>query len=195
VPEPHGFAVRGIRHHQTLRCGIARVHRSVGDSETSAVRLRAGPSLTALRRAAVRFRFAPDAAASTASHAAFVTIATRPSCRVGTARLIGLICSSDTAERARFSSRPRAGRDRNLFAAKILGEGTLRESISHCVCGSSPALQHSRKELRSFRSPRRTRRWILTISVAQSPHLNEIAQSKPRLGASCLPSALIGFGR
>ena len=83
VPGPHGFAVRGIRHHQTLRCGIARVHRSVGDNETSAVRLRAGRSLTALRRAALRFRFAPDAAASTASHAAFVTIATRSSCRVG----------------------------------------------------------------------------------------------------------------
>ena len=33
--------------------------------------------------AALRFRFAPDAATSTASHAAFVTIATRPSCRVG----------------------------------------------------------------------------------------------------------------
>jgi hypothetical protein len=35
---------------------------------------------------ALRFRFTPDAAASTASHPAFVTIAIRPSCRDRTGR-------------------------------------------------------------------------------------------------------------
>ena len=60
VSGPHGFAVR-----------------------FSAVRL---ARCTRSRKTALRTLFAPDAAASTTSRLAFVTIAIRPSCRDGTAR-------------------------------------------------------------------------------------------------------------
>ena len=63
VPGPHGFAVR----------------------ETASFVLRAG-CIAHGSRPALRSRLRADAAASTASHPAFVTIAIRPSCREGTGR-------------------------------------------------------------------------------------------------------------
>jgi hypothetical protein len=59
---------------------------------TNAVRLRADSSLTAT--AALRSPLRADAVASTASRPAFVTIAIRPFCRVETAGLKALICST-----------------------------------------------------------------------------------------------------
>ena len=47
---------------------------------------------------ALRSRPAPDAAASTASRPTFVTIAIRPSCRDGMARILPLICPTAQAE-------------------------------------------------------------------------------------------------
>jgi hypothetical protein len=41
---------------------------------------------------------APGAVASTASHPAFVTIAKRPSCRVGRAELVEMICPTEQEE-------------------------------------------------------------------------------------------------
>jgi hypothetical protein len=66
VSGPHGFAVRfsAVRPARYIRSRIT----------------------------ALRTLFAPDAAASTASHPAFVTIAIRPSCRNETGELIELIC-------------------------------------------------------------------------------------------------------
>ena len=62
--------------------------------------LRAG---IAHERLALRSPVRADAAASTASHPAFVTIAIRPSCRERTGELVALICP--TAEAKYFSQR------------------------------------------------------------------------------------------
>jgi hypothetical protein len=58
--------------------------------------LRAGSSLTGQTRPAIPFH--ADAAASTASHPAFVTIATRPSCRVRRGELVEMICPTAQGE-------------------------------------------------------------------------------------------------
>jgi hypothetical protein len=67
--------------------------------------------LRAVYRSRVRSRPAitlrADAAASTASHPAFVTIAIRPSCRVGRRKLVELICP--TAKAKYFSKRDWTG--------------------------------------------------------------------------------------
>jgi hypothetical protein len=73
MPGPHGFAVR-----------------------FSAVRLARREPLTSLPRPASTFR--ADAAASTTSRLAFVTIAIRPSCRDGTAEKKPLIWEGRKAE-------------------------------------------------------------------------------------------------
>ena len=62
---------------------------------TSAVRLRA---VVRSRETTLRTHLRADAAASTASPPAFVTIAIRPSCREGRGELVELICPTEKAE-------------------------------------------------------------------------------------------------
>ena len=88
-----------------------------------------------------------------------------------------------------FHLAPRVGGEIAIYARqKFRVRALSASSISHCVCGSSPVAPLSQGA--SLVSPREERaEGFPAISVAQSPHSNEIARSKPRLGASRLPSA------
>ena len=76
---PHDFSVRD-RSSPEPSTGVVPIRRSSGAGRISIGRPRAFASLTGKARPATSR--APDAAASTASHPASVTIANRPSCGV-----------------------------------------------------------------------------------------------------------------
>jgi hypothetical protein len=99
MPGPHGFAVRF----------------NIG-------RLRAADRSRAFRQPALPSRVTPNAAASTASHPAFVTIAIRPSCRVRRQIIAG------------FSFR----KNRNIFAKAAGQAGQIRFWRRVPVVGAFP---------------------------------------------------------